>query len=163
MWDSSGRAFSNGKFAGQLIDFGRYEACINIEVAQRVATAVNNQNVERTEIIFPAFRGKYARVFSEFNITELYRIAAKFDRKARLQRLQTTANIQGSEIILNSSKENFHISFTPQGRDDLSGHQDYNLDFASLNITDVLVQDFLLVRMHDLRTLFHYNIEYSQD
>ena len=154
MWDSSGRGISPGKFDGNLIDFGRYEACINIEVAERSLNALSTENGERRKIIFPTFHGKYARVFLEFNMTELYGVVAKIGKKGSSTRKQITTTFHTSENFPNSLKEMWNITFNVPSRDHLTDHNDFRKDFASLNITDVLVQDFILVSIRDTATYF---------
>ena len=67
MWDSSGRARSPGKFDARWTDFGRYEACVDIEVAERDITVINNDDHNKShEIIIPAFNGKYTRLFYSY-------------------------------------------------------------------------------------------------
>ena len=133
MWDSAGRARSPGKFDAQWTDFGRYEACVDIQVAERNITVFNNNNPEISqEILIPAFTGKYTRLFSSFTPNK--------GSKKKLQQLS-------ADSILTTLKpqKKWNISVVIDGPDKLSDHKDFGIDFEALGITNVLTQDFILV------------------
>ena len=50
-------------------------------------------------------------------------------------------------------KGKWNISVDVNGEDKLTDHKDFGLDFEALNITNVLVQDFILVRSQEF---LHY-------
>ena len=152
MWDSSASGISSGKFDGGLIDYGRYDACINIEVANRSLSALNTENGVRRKQFFPAFHGKYASVSLEFKLTELYRMGAKISSKGSSDSSKTNqimATFDKLESATEPLKEHWNITFRIQGRDRLTDHYDFRMDFASLNITDLLVQEYILVSIRE--------------
>ena len=138
MWDSSGRVRSPGKFDARWTDFGRYDACVDIQVAERNITGINNNNPEKSqEILIPAFTGKYTRLFSAFTPNKGSHSGTQ---KKKLQQMSedsisTTVKPQGK----------WNISVVTDGPDKLSDHKDFGIDFEALNITNVLTQDFILV------------------
>ena len=134
MWDSSGRLRSPGEFDAQFTDLGRYDACIDIEVAERIIYAVNKQNNETKKIIVPAFKGKYSRVYSTLSLSS-----------SLLSHPETTSELHSRQKRSNFPERIWNISIEIQGKDILTDHKDFGLDFAALNITDVLLQDFILV------------------
>ena len=138
VWDSSGRIRSPGKFDAQFTDFGRYEACIDIEVAARNINAVNTLNNKTSQIIVPAFIGKYIRVFSTLSLPP-----------SNLSSTEIKSTLHPVQERPNFAKRKWNISIEMQGQDHLTDHKDYGMEdiFASLNITDVLLQDFILVRI----------------
>ena len=134
VWDLSGRIRSPGKFDAQFTDFGRYEACVDIEVAQRNINAVNMLNNKTIQIIVPAFKGKYIRVYSTLSLPP-----------SNLSSTEITSTLHPIQERSNFAKRNWSITIEIQGKDHLTDHKDFGMDFDSLNITDVLLQDFILV------------------
>ena len=137
MWDSSGRLRSPGKFDGRWTDFGRYEACVDIEVAERHITATSK--IANKTIDIPAFTGKYIRLFSTFtpnknNLNEMHSSDDKMD--------QFTPNTTASPF---RPTWEWTIDVEIEGEDKLSDHKDFGINFTALGITNVLAQDFLLV------------------
>ena len=143
MWDSSGRARSPGKFDARWTDFGRYEACVDIQVAERNITVINNKNPENsTEILIPAFTGKYTRLFSAFTPNKG---SHSETQKEKLQQLSTD-----SFLTTLKPKRKWNISVVTDGQDKLSDHKDFGIDFEALGITNVLTQDFILVSFQSI-------------
>ena len=137
MWDSSGRLRSPGKFDGRWTDFGRYEACVDIEVAERHITATSK--IANKTIDIPAFTGKYIRLFSTFtpNKNNLNKMHSSDDKMDHF-----TPNTTASPF---RPTWEWTIDVEIEGEDKLSDHKDFGINFTALGITNVLAQDFLLV------------------
>ena len=137
MWDSSGRLRSPGKFDGRWTDFGRYEACVDIEVAERHITATSK--IANKTIDIPAFTGKYIRLFSTFtpNKNSLNKMHSSDDEMDHF-----TPNTTASPF---RPTWEWTIDVEIEGEDKLSDHKDFGINFTALGITNVLAQDFLLV------------------
>ena len=143
VWDSSGRLRSPGLYDGHFSDFGRYDACVNIEVAERVINASNIETNETKSIIIPAFHGKHARLYTQFspssNIFQTY-------MNPNNKKVFVTPSPQDARSTFRTTRKHiWDIDIDVQGEDDLSYHKDFGLDFESKNITNTLIQDLILV------------------
>ena len=136
---------SPGKFDGQFTDLGRYEACINIQVARRAIKAVNTQNNETTQITTPKFNGKYARVFSKFTQGKLGPNLLQDKKMYSNGSLGSTSDKHFTSKLYDLFETEWNIDISIQGEDHLTYHKDFGIDFASLNVTNPLLQDFLVV------------------
>ena len=139
VWDSSGRLRSPGLYDGHFSDFGRYDACVNIEVAERVINVSNIETNDTISITIPAFHGKHARLYTHFspasNIFQTY-------MNPNHKKVFATPSPQDAR---STRKHIWDIDVDVQGEDDLSYHKDFGLDFESKNITNPLMQDLILV------------------
>ena len=148
VWDSSGRLRSPGLYDGHFTDFGRYDACINIEVAERIINASNVETHEIKSITIPAFHGKHARIYTQFSpSSSLFQTYMNLDNK---QIIATPSPEEARFAFRTTRKHNWTIDIDVQGEDDLSYHKDFGLDFESMNITNTLMQDLILVYQIDL-------------
>ena len=143
VWDSSGRLRSPGLYDGHFTDFGRYDACINIEVAERIINASNIETNETKSIIIPAFHGKYARLYTQFSpSTNIFQAYTNPNNK----KVFATPSPQDARSTFRTTRKHiWDIDIDVQGEDDLSYHKDFGLDFESKNITNTLIQDLILV------------------
>ena len=140
MWDSSGRLRSPGKFDARWTDFGRYDACVDLEVAERNVTAIDTNHPKKPhEILIPAFTGKYFRLFSAFTPSQGSHLGALHFR------IQRSIGTSDATATTSKPRSNWNISVIQNGEDKLSNHKDFGLDFEALGITNVLLQDFILV------------------
>ena len=136
MWDSSGRLRSPGKFDGRWTDFGRYEACVDIEVAERHITATSK--IANKTIDIPAFTGKYIRLFSTFTPNK----NSLNEKHSSDDKMGFTQNTTASPF---RPTWEWTINVDVEGEDKLSDHKDFGLDFDDLGVTNVLAQDLILV------------------
>ena len=154
MWDSSGRARSPGKFDARWTDFGRYEACVDIEVAERNITVINNNDHNTSqEIIIPAFNGKYARLFYEYSPNKAIHDLVQSSDKG----MQYVSSNPSTATF--KPKQKWNISVDVNGEDKLSDHKDFGLDFEALGIDNVLAQDFILVRLKSSYDIIQFKKE----
>ena len=151
VWDSSGRLRSPGLYDGHFTDFGRYDACINIEVAERIINASNIETNETKSIIIPAFHGKHARLYTQFSPSSNI---FQTDMNPYNNKVFATPSPQDTRSTFRTTRKHiWDINIDVQGEDDLSYHKDFGLDFESLNINNTLMQDLILVNQIMLLSL----------
>ena len=151
VWDSSGRLRSPGLYDGHFTDFGRYDACINIEVAERMIHASNIETNETKSITIPAFHGKHARLYTQFSPSSNI---FQTDMNPYNNKVFATPSPQDTRSTFRTTRKHiWDIDIDVQGEDDLSYHKDFGLDFESLNINNTLMQDLILVNQIMLLSL----------
>ena len=129
-------------FDAHFSDFGRFDACIDIQVAERIINAVNTENNETRTINIPAFNGKYSRVYTHFSPVKLLQ---RHENRRESEIFHDASSLM-EKPIENWINREWNVSIEIEGQDKLTDHKDFGVDFASLNITSVLEQDFILVR-----------------
>ena len=137
MLDSSGRlGLGSGLFNGDLVDFGNYEECINIE-AERQTILVGSETpiIPEVNLTLPAFKGQYllARIRTASTASEA---GVRKDLVQHWDKRPISLGYHHSTIALRKALEKKGDFFAD------AKHGDYGTDFG---IDDAVLRDFVMV------------------